>query len=87
LQEKKKKYSQRELAEILGVPQSYISNLENGKINPTLSSMIEIARALGFELMLIPKISLKAVEAFTKGTFNKSRQKPAYSLDEDEDEE
>lgn len=42
-----KNITQTELAISLGVDKSFISNLENGKTNPTLSTITNIAQALG----------------------------------------
>jgi transcriptional regulator with XRE-family HTH domain len=41
--------SQEALAEKLGCSSSYISQLERGLINPTLRSVIELARGLGIK--------------------------------------
>jgi transcriptional regulator with XRE-family HTH domain len=41
-----KNITQTELAEKLGVDKSFVSNLENGKNNPTLSTITNIAQAL-----------------------------------------
>lgn len=43
----KKDISQIELARILGVDRSFVSNIENGKNNPTLSTITNLAKALG----------------------------------------
>lgn len=43
----KKNITQTELAKTLGVNKSFVSNLENGKTNPTLSTIASIAKALG----------------------------------------
>lgn len=43
----KKDISQIELARILGVDRSFVSNIENGKNNPTLSTISSLAKALG----------------------------------------
>lgn len=43
----KKKLSQGDLAGVLDVDRAYISNIENGRMNPTLSTLEKIARALG----------------------------------------
>ncbi len=43
----KKDISQIELARILSVDRSFVSNVENGKNNPTLSTLRKIASALG----------------------------------------
>lgn len=38
--------SQEELAKIVGVDKSYISNLEHGRNNPTLATLEKLANAL-----------------------------------------
>ncbi len=43
----KKEISQTTLAETLGVDKSFVSNIENGKTNPTLSTITNLAQALG----------------------------------------
>lgn len=43
----KKKLSQGDLSENLGVDRAYISNIENGRMNPTLSTLEKIAGSLG----------------------------------------
>lgn len=43
----KKKLSQGALARLLEVDKGYISNIENGKKNPTLSTIQRLAEALG----------------------------------------
>ncbi len=53
--------TQSELSRILIVPQGYVSELESGARDPRLSTFLEWSRALGFELVLIPKQLLLAV--------------------------
>ncbi len=43
----KKNMSQGNLAIILNVNRAYISKIENGRMNPTLSTLEKIAKALG----------------------------------------
>ena len=43
----KKDMSQGDLATALSVDRAYISNIENGRMNPTLSTLEKIANALG----------------------------------------
>jgi ribosome-binding protein aMBF1 (putative translation factor) len=48
----KKKVSQAELAAMLNMPQSTIARLESGHGNPTLKTLLAIAKALDVDLML-----------------------------------
>ena len=43
----KKDMSQVDLATALSVDRAYISNIENGRMNPTLSTLEKISKALG----------------------------------------
>ena len=43
----KKNMSQVALATALNVDRAYISNIENGRMNPTLSTLEKISKALG----------------------------------------
>jgi len=43
----KKNITQVEIAKKLGVNRSFVSNLENAKTNPTLSTITNLAQALG----------------------------------------
>ena len=42
-----KNITQTALAELLDVDKSFVSNIENGKTNPTLSTLSSIAKVLG----------------------------------------
>ncbi len=55
--------SQRDLSARIGVPQSHISKIESGATDLRLSSLVELARALDYELVLVPRALLPAVEA------------------------
>lgn len=41
-----KNITQSELAELISVDKSFVSNIENGKNNPTLSTITSLAKAL-----------------------------------------
>lgn len=58
--------SQRALSERAGLTQSHISQIENGKMEPGLSSFIDMTRALDLELMLVPKKLVPAVLGVVK---------------------
>lgn len=47
---KKRKISQKMISERTGLPQPYLSQLENGFLNPTLQVQAVIARAVGIPL-------------------------------------
>ena len=42
-----KDITQVSIAKTLGVDRSFVSNIENGKTNPTLSTITNLAKALG----------------------------------------
>ncbi|MEK7129009.1 MAG: DNA-binding protein [Candidatus Levybacteria bacterium RIFCSPLOWO2_01_FULL_38_13] len=39
--------SQGEIGRILGVDKGFVSNIENGKTNPTLATITKLAKAIG----------------------------------------
>lgn len=53
--------SQRALSERAGLTQSHISQIESGRMEPGLSSFIDLARALELEVVLVPKKLMPAV--------------------------
>lgn len=62
--------SQRALSKLAGVPQSHISKIENAFVDLRLSSLIELARVLGLELMLVPRKTLPAIKSIARGSFS-----------------
>ena len=96
---KRKGLTQAELGKKVGLPQSYISKVEGGSIDIRLSSLLELARALELEPMLVPRSLVPAVQSLTRTqTTVRPRAgklsveghaptvivRPAYALDEDE---
>jgi HTH-type transcriptional regulator/antitoxin HipB len=79
--------SQRALSELAGVPQSHISKIERGAVDLRVSSLIELARILDLELVLVPRKSVPAVESVIRSMTSAVSEKvrPAYSLEENED--
>ena len=49
-----KQLSQKQLAELSGVPQPEISRLEGGLANPTLDTMVKLMVALDLQMSLVP---------------------------------
>jgi transcriptional regulator with XRE-family HTH domain len=58
--------SQRSLSERSGLTQSHISQIESGKMEPGLSSFVDLTRALDLEVMVVPKKLVPAVLALIK---------------------
>lgn len=54
--------SQAKVAELTGKTQSQIARLERGHGDPRISSMVQVSRALGTELVAIPIRLLPAVK-------------------------
>ncbi len=81
---KKKGLSQRALSTKIGVPQSHISKIENGMVDLQTSSLIEIARALDLELILVPRNLLPAINAI-QNTSLVQKSTPAYQLPNKDD--
>ena len=55
LRRKKLRLRQRDLAELAGVTLRGLTDLENGKANPTINQLAKIAEVLGLELRLTEK--------------------------------
>lgn len=79
--------SQSELGKMSGVPQSHISKIESGRVDLQVSSLIEIARILGMEPMLIPRSLIHTVRALQERRDPNEEPRPKYRLEETEDEE
>lgn len=79
---KRQGLSQAELGRKVGLPQSYISKIESGSIDIRLSSLLEAARALELEPMLVPRKLVPAVKSLTRSHAPTVSVKPAYALNE-----
>ena len=55
--------TQAELGKRMGKSQSYITSVEGGKRDPRWETILEFARALELEPLLIPRDRLAAVDA------------------------
>lgn len=74
---------QRALARELGMDPAHLSRLENDQLDPRLSTLVELARGLGLELMLVPQDKLPAAKALLS---DRSLSEPAYRLGDDDGE-
>ena len=83
----KKKWSQEKLGSCVGLPQSHISKIEHGTVDLLTSSLIQLARALDLECMLIPKILVPSFEALMHAQKKDTpSQVPMYSLEDENNE-
>lgn len=62
-----KALTQRDLSAKVGIPQAHLSKIENGEVDLRLSSVIEIARALGHEIVFVPRALLPAIQSLERG--------------------
>ena len=74
--------TQEELARKLGIRQRQISDLERSTIDPRLSTIQNVARALDLELMLIPRHLISTIEGLQRAAAG-SVKRPMYALDDD----
>lgn len=82
---KAKGLTQGELGAKMGLPQSHISQIESGKIDIRLSSLLEISRLLDLEPMLIPRPMIPAVRAITSDRSDAGKV-PAWRANADHEE-
>lgn len=75
-----KALTQKELGLRVGLPQSHISKIEKGTVDLKLSSLVEIARALELEMMLVPRKALPAVEGAVRAHGTSVETSRALSL-------
>ena len=67
-----KGFTQKELGERVGLPQSHISKIEGGNVDLQISSLVEIARALDLELKLVPRKTVPAIEGVLRSQRERS---------------
>ena len=88
--------SQRALGAKAGMAQGHISKIESGAIDLRVSSLVELARVLELELVLVPRKAVSVVHAVVGRSGGRTlahalptgpdagTARPAYSLDDDD---
>jgi HTH-type transcriptional regulator/antitoxin HipB len=80
--------SQAQVASLSGSAQATVSLLERDRLDARVSTLIDIARALGMDVRLIPREVIPAVDdligAVRRGNESGEGNKPLYSLDDDD---
>lgn len=71
------------------MPQGQLSKIENAAVDLRTSSLLEIARALDLEVMLIPRSLVLTVTSLVRQTERpvkvEEAPRPVYALDEEGD--
>jgi transcriptional regulator with XRE-family HTH domain len=86
----KKGWSQAELGRRVGLPQMHISAIETGKVTPRFDTLLEVARALDQDLLLVPRAAVPLVRAMLRERAegrDDAEEQPLYQPDEDEEPE
>lgn len=83
-----KQLSQRDLSARIKMPQAHISRIEKGLVDIKLSTLIELARILELELMLVPRQNITLVKALIRNSdVDGVLSRPKYTLEDlNEDE-
>lgn len=84
LARKKKGLTQSALARSVGLPQGHISSIEKGKIDLKLSTFIQIARLLDYEVMLVPRPLMPLVQSTISGQEGLEAE-PRWQPDQEEE--
>ena len=61
-----RKLSQAEVADAAGLSRMTVQKLEAGSVDARISTLVELVRALGLELTLVPRELAPAVETFVR---------------------
>ena len=78
---KAQKLTQAQLGERLGWAQTRVSTIESGRVDPRLSGVVQMARVVDHELMLVPRAMVPAVSAMLAG----KPEEPLWSLGNEEE--
>ena len=77
--------TQEQVAERAGISRPRYRDIEQGDAAARATTLINVARALGMELMLIPQAMVPGVNALLRPSEDEDR--PAFTTDMDEDDE
>src|SRR5262252_1460554 len=85
----KRGWSQRDLASRLSVGQRHISGIESGKIVPRYDTLLEMVRALGRDLLMVPRALVPVMQSLVRDHLKdqpgEGEERPLYVADGDED--
>jgi transcriptional regulator with XRE-family HTH domain len=82
-------WSQRDIASRVGLPQVHISAIETGKVAPRFNTLLDLVRILGFDLLLVPRPLVPAVQSLIRDAARfRSKggaedERPLYTTEDD----
>ncbi|OGT37314.1 MAG: hypothetical protein A3F12_03595 [Gammaproteobacteria bacterium RIFCSPHIGHO2_12_FULL_38_14] len=75
--------TQRTLAQQLNIPQSAIAKIERDTVDMRVSSLQNLARMLGYEVLLVPKPFLNSIKALLSGD---DLSQPRWQITDDDND-
>lgn len=87
---RRRSWSQAELGERVGLPQTHISGIETGRVVPRFDTLLDLVRVLGRDLLLVPRALVPAVQALIRNHSDSSPggeggERPLYGAEGDGD--
>lgn len=79
-------WSQLELGRRIGLPQVHISSIETGRTVPRYDTLLDLVRILDFDLVLVPRPLVPAVQALIRDSRSPDRDtaRSLYAFEDDE---
>jgi len=82
----KRGWSQRDLANRLGIAQRHISGIESGKTVPRYDTLLELVRMLDSDLIMVPRALVPVVQSLVREHLKDQQgdrdERPLYAVDE-----
>ena len=83
-------WSQAELGKRVGLPQMHISGIETGRVVPRFDTLLDLVRALDYDLLLVPRPLVPVVESLVRNqqspaASEEEEDRPLYAPDEEDD--
>lgn len=86
---KASRLSQQRVARMAGATQAALSRIERGIADPSLSTVLEIAHALGLELRLVPRQMVPAIDILLRppksGSAEPQDEVPLYAPEREDE--
>lgn len=77
---KKAGLTQAELGQLLGLPQAHISAMEAGRVDIRASTLLDWARAVGDEVLVVPRALVPAIRYLDSAAPGEVQLDPSSSL-------